>query len=309
MNEREALVILNNIAGIGPQKMRVLISAFGSGVEVLQATKESIRALPRFGEKLAEAVAGWQNNILWQKDLELIEQYGVKIVLSTDEDYPKHLRAISDHPLLLYVLGSLKGEEPSIAIVGTRTASDYGKEQAKRFGRELAGQGVVVVSGLARGIDTAAHVGALEAGRTVAVIGSGLARLYPAENSALAEAISKKGAVVSEFAMMVPPDRQNFPRRNRIVSGMTQATCVIEAPVKSGAMITASKALEYKRDLFALPGLVDSENYRGNHQLIKTGQACLIENPDECIYKISKSPYHEIKSSVNEFRQVFPGRI
>jgi DNA processing protein len=177
----------------------------------------------------------------------------------------------------------LKEDQRCLAIVGTRQASVYGQEMAHRLSRELAQAGFTIVSGLARGIDTAAHRGALEKGRTLAVLGSGLACIYPTENIALAGAIRQQGALISEFAMATPPDRQNFPQRNRIVSGMTLGTILIEAPQQSGAMLTVERALNQGRPVFALPGRVDQDSFRGNHALIKERKAELIENVEDIL--------------------------
>jgi len=176
-------------------------------------------------------------------------------------------------------------DQNGIAVIGTRQATLYGLEMAKKIAEDLAAVGFTVISGLARGIDTAAHAGALHArkGRTIAVIGSGLTNVYPRENIELSEAVANQGALISEFPMETPPDRQNFPQRNRIVSGMTMATVLIEAPLQSGAMITVEKALMQKRQVFALPGRADHENFRGNHQLLKQGKAHLVENADDII--------------------------
>lgn len=283
LSEIEALAILAAISGIGAVRMRFLIQHFGSASNALQAPGEEIKKLSGF-ERIAPNWNRWQVDLTWQKDLDLAAKYGVTLLPYTSPHYPKRLLELSDHPLLLYVQGELKPQDQrSIAIVGTRNASIYGNEMAESIARDLAGAGFTIVSGLARGVDTAAHCGALERGRTLAVIGSGLADIYPRENIALGGNISRQGALISEFPMLAPPDRQNFPQRNRIVSGMTMATLLIEAPVKSGAMITMDRAMTQKRKLFALPGRADVENFRGNHLLIKNGDAQLIENAQDVI--------------------------
>jgi DNA processing protein len=198
------------------------------------------------------------------------------------------LLQISDHPILLYVKGKLICHDPkTIAIVGTRQATIYGLEMGEKFSRDLACRGFVVISGLARGVDTAAHQGALQSGNTYAVIGSGLANVYPRENIQLSEKIAEKGALISEFSMTTPPDRSNFPRRNRIVSALALGTILIEAPLKSGAMLTMNIGENQGKKLFCLPGRVDHENFQGNHMLIKSGRAQLIENADDVIKSFS----------------------
>jgi len=278
LNELEALVILASIPHLGSIKIRLLLHYFGSAIEALAASVEEIARLPGFGPKISSQWIKCRQNTSWKENLNLAEHMGVDIIPFTSPRYPKHLLEISDHPVLLYMKGTLeKKDQRSIAIVGTRQASIYGLEMAEKFGYELTRCGFTVVSGLARGVDTAAHKGALQGGRTLAVIGSGLADIYPQENERLAQEIAQKGALISEFPMATPPDRQNFPQRNRIVSGMTMGTLLIEAPRKSGAMITMEKGLAQNRKLFALPGRADSEYFKGNHYLIKNGHAQLVE--------------------------------
>ena len=278
MQENQAFAVLNSIPYLGAIKIRHLIGCFGSALDSLQQTPEEIQKISGF-ERVLPYWSKWRTNTDWQNDLALVEKTGTQIIPFTSPLFPKSLLNISDHPALLYVQGELKPQDQlSIAIVGTRNASIYGNEMAHQIARDLAHNGFTVISGLARGVDTAAHQGALETGRTIAVIGSGLSNVYPPENRSLGQSISQNGALISEFAMSTPPDRQNFPQRNRVVSGMTLATLLIEAPVKSGAMITMDRAHTQKRKLFALPGRADSENFRGNHHLIKNGRAYLIEN-------------------------------
>lgn len=283
MTELQAFAILCSLPGLGAAKMRLLLQQFGSALQALHTPAKDIQLLPGF-ERIAAHWRSWEKDPAWQTDLSLAAQQGIELVPFTSPKFPKSLLAIPDHPALLYVQGELLPQDHRcIAIVGTRHASIYGNEWAETISRDLAAQGFTIVSGLARGIDTAAHQGALSTGRTIAVIGSGLANIYPPENHALAQIISQKGALVSEFTMRTPPDKQNFPQRNRIVSGMTLATVLIEAPKKSGAMITAERAFLYQRKVFALPGRVDQENFQGNHLLIKDGKAQLIENAQDIL--------------------------
>lgn len=283
MNENEALVALAHIPHLGSIKIRLLLQRFGSAVAALDAEPDEVADLPGFGAKMKTIWKSARTSTAWQSDLALAARLGVEVVPFTSPRYPKRLLEIADHPILLYIKGELKGvDQQGIAVVGTRQPTVYGLEMAEKFAKDFARQGVTVVSGLARGIDTAAHRGVLsEGGRTVAVIGSGLADIYPQENRALSEKIATQGALISEFPMATPPDRQNFPQRNRIVSGMTIGTLLIEAPDKSGAMITMEKGAAQGRPLFAIPGRADSDHFRGNHLLIKRGQARLVENvPD-----------------------------
>lgn len=279
MTELEALVILGSIPFVGSIKARQLIYTYGSALASLEIESAEIQELPGFGPKVASSWGNWKKDRRWRKNCDLVESKKINLIPYTDPRYPKKLLEISDHPLLLYVQGDLKPmDQKGLAVIGTRQASIYGMELAEQIAGDLASREYTVISGLARGIDTAAHKGALSQGRTLAVIGSGLAEIYPRENIALAEEIAQKGAVISEFPMETPPDRQNFPQRNRIVSGLSMGVLLVEAPLKSGAMITMEKAKDQQRQLFALPGRVDNPNYAGNHLLIKTGQAHLVEN-------------------------------
>lgn len=279
MNELEALVALTSIPYLGPVKMKVMLETFGSALECLNADPKLIEEMRGFGTKIAAGFKTWGHDKSWQDNLTLVKKYGVRIISYKSPEYPKDLLKLNDFPILLYVLGDLNAQDNmSLAVIGTRQASIYGLEAASKISEDLAAQGFTIVSGLARGIDTAAHHAALKKGRTIAVIGSGLADIYPKENLRLVELIAKNGAVISEFPMMTPPERQNFPRRNRIVSGMTKGSILIEAPIKSGAMITMEMALSQNKKLFAIPGRIDNENFQGNHLLIKRRHAELVEN-------------------------------
>ncbi len=289
MNEIDALIILTSTPGLGPIKTKLLIQLFGSATNALNATVADVKVCQNLHSDTLDAWGWWKKDTSWKKNIELVNEQKVILIPYTSSSYPKKLLEIIDYPLLLYVKGNLESiNMQGIAVVGTRIPTLYGKEMGEKLSQELASKGVNVVSGLARGIDTAAHQGALRSGRTIAVIGSGLANLYPKENSSLAEKIMETGAVISEFPMMTPPDRQNFPQRNRIVSGMTMGTLLIEAPEKSGAMITMDRALQQKRKLFALPGRADNQNYKGNHLLIKEGKAALIETVDDILQSFDK---------------------
>lgn len=288
ISELEALIILTRVPQLGSIKIRLLIEHFGSALNALSASPADIACLPDFGPRIANSWGSWKSNQEWRLDIEMADKYNVDVIPYTSSKYPKRLLEIHDHPILLYIQGQLlPSDQRSIAIVGTRNASIYGREMAEKFARDLSSAGFTIISGLARGIDTHAHAGALKTGRTIAVIGSGLANIYPQENKQLAQEIIKNGALISEFPMTTPPDRQNFPQRNRIVSGMTLATLLIEAPMKSGAMITVEKAISQKRTIFALPGRVDTEDFRGNHFLIRNGMAKLVENAQDVIDSFS----------------------
>lgn len=283
MNELEAFAILASMPGLGASKIRQLVDRFGCAVAAVDAPAAAIASISGC-EKAAAHWNRWQRDHAWKKDLDLAAKLGARLIPFTSPAFPKALRNIADHPALLYVRGDLRPQDQqSIAVVGTRAPTIYGHEMAEHIAQQLAAAGFTVVSGLARGVDTAAHRGALRAGRTLAIIGSGLANIYPAENRGLADEIAHTGALISEFPMDTPPDRQNFPQRNRIVSGLTLGTLLIEAPTKSGAMITMERAWSQERKLFALPGRADSDSFRGNHLLIKQGKAALIESAADII--------------------------
>jgi len=218
----------------------------------------------------------------------LIKKENVKVITIKDEEYPANLKEIYSPPAALYVKGELKKEDKlSIAIVGSRHYSNYGRDTAQRLAGELAQLGITVVSGMARGIDTFAHNGALDSkGRTIAVLGSGLSNIYPPENKALVYKIAERGAVISEFPMATPPLAGNFPRRNRIISGLSLGTVVVEAAEKSGALITARCAYEQGREVFSVPGEVGRNNAFGTNQLIKDG-AKLVETANDIIEELS----------------------
>lgn len=211
----------------------------------------------------------------------------IRALRLTDEGYPTNLKYIYDPPPALYIKGNIIPQDNiAIAIVGSRQASYYGLKNAQELAFELAAKGITIISGLARGVDSAAHRGALKAGgRTIAVLGSGLNMIYPVENKGLAEEISQNGAVISEFSQDTPPHRQNFPRRNRIISGLSLGVLVVEAAKRSGALITVGFALEQGREVFALPGKIDSFTSQGTHDLIKQG-AKLVESTEDIIEEL-----------------------
>ncbi|NGX57161.1 MAG: hypothetical protein K940chlam3_00044 [Chlamydiae bacterium] len=282
MNELNALITLNSMPLLGSVKIQLLLQVFGSAVDALNASPEDLRKLPGFGSKI---ISQWNPEEATQTaelDQNLAHRFDAQIIPFTDKRYPKRLLNIPDFPILLYVKGDMTpSDHQSIAIIGTRSATHYGLEMAHKFGLELAHQGFTIISGLARGIDTAAHEGARKKGRTIAVLGSGLCNIYPSENKNLASVIAENGAVISEFPMNTPPDRQRFPQRNRIVSGMSSGILLIEAPVKSGAMITMRMGLAQGRNLYALSGRADIPNFEGNHTLIKSQQAKFVSKPED----------------------------
>ena len=285
MTSREAYIALNMVDGIGPIRVRALLERFRQPQAILSATRAELMQVDGVGDEVARSITNWRETVDLDGELQRIEKAGVQVVTREDAEYPRNLREVYDPPIILYVKGALSERDAlSIAIVGSRRTTLYGQEMARKLAYQLARVGVTVVSGLARGIDTAAHKGALQAkGRTVAVIGCGIDTVYPAENEKLAnEIVEKGGAVVTEFPFGVKPDRQNFPMRNRIVSGWSLGVVVVEANLTSGALITASQAAEQGRQVFAVPGRADSILSRGTNKLIKDG-AKLTEDAEDIL--------------------------
>ncbi len=285
MTSREAYIALNMVDGVGPIRVRALRDRFGEAQAILNASKTELMQVEGVGEEVARSITSWQEEVDLDAELQRIEKSGVHVVCRDDAEYPKHLQEIYDPPLVLYVKGILTERDAlAIAVVGSRRTTLYGQDMARKLSFQLARVGVTVVSGLARGIDTAAHNGALQAkGRTVAVIGCGIDIVYPAENKKLAdEIVEKGGAVVTEFPFGVQPDRQNFPMRNRIISGWSLGVVVVEANLKSGALITANQAGEQGRQVFAVPGRADSILSKGANKLIKDG-AKLTEDVEDIL--------------------------
>ncbi len=285
MTSREAYIALNMVDGVGPVRVRALRDRFGEPQAILEASKAELMQVEGVGEEVARSINGWREKVDLDAELQRIEKAGVHVVTRDDPEYLKNLREIYDPPLVLYVKGILTERDAlAIAVVGSRRTTLYGQDMARKLAYQLAEVGVTVVSGLARGIDTAAHNGALQAkGRTIAVIGCGIDVMYPAENQKLAdEIVEKGGAVVTEFPFGVQPDRQNFPMRNRIISGASLGVVVVEANLKSGALITANQAGEQGRQVFAVPGRADSILSKGAHKLIKDG-AKLTEDVEDIL--------------------------
>ncbi|NOX97902.1 MAG: DNA-protecting protein DprA [Nitrospirae bacterium] len=273
---------LNAIPGLGARRAKLLLKHFGSPQAILAAPSSKLRGIPGIGPELTKRIINWKTYLDLDKEFCLLEKHQVKVIVVDDSSYPKNLINIFDPPLILYIKGELLPRDwISVAIVGSRRSSFYGRRTAEKLGRELAARGLTVVSGLARGVDSAAHKGALSgAGRTIAVLGSGLDVVYPPENKELMEEISRKGAVVSEFPMSTFPERGNFPRRNRIISGLSLGVVVVEAAQRSGALITVDCALEQGREVFALPGKVDSLTSRGTNILIQQGAKLVTTSED-----------------------------
>lgn len=271
MTYTEACIAINMIPRMGPVRLRKLLGVFETPQRILEARSGDL--LDFAGRDLAEAISSWEKTVDLEGELKRIAAFGAKVLTAESPVYPRLLREIHNPPIVLYAWGEVTDRDRhAISIVGSRQTSQYGLECAKKFSYQLAYAGYTVVSGLARGIDTAAHQGALAAkGRTIAVLGSGLNRLYPEENRALAEKIAASGAVVTEFPMETQPDQQSFPQRNRIVSGWASGLLVVEAGAHSGALITANQAAEQGRTVFAVPGPINRPTCAGTNRLIQEG--------------------------------------
>ncbi|MBN1124732.1 MAG: DNA-processing protein DprA [Sedimentisphaerales bacterium] len=268
--------------GVGPTLFHRLISHLGSVEDVLQASIQQLTRVEGIGDKTAQRIHATRDDFDVNAELAMAEKHGVWIIHCKDGRYPAPLRAIYDPPPVLYVKGTLaRSDSLSVAIVGSRRCTTYGQEQASRFGHILASAGFTIVSGMARGIDTAAHHGALAAGgRTIAVQGCGLTRIFPPENEELFCRIATSGACISELPLAYEPLSENFPGRNRIIAGLSMAVLVVEASAKSGALLTARAALDSDRDVMAVPGKIDSPFSQGSHRLIKDG-ARLVDSIDD----------------------------
>ena len=289
MTDREAYIILNLIPGIGSVRVKELISVFSSPVQLLEAPAKALKEINGIGKNIIESITSWKTITNLQRELELADKGGVKIITLADAEYPTSLKEIYDPPLCLYIRGSLnKNPEKNIGIVGSRRTTRYGKEVASHLAKAAVNAGWIVVSGLAYGIDAISHQAVVdEHGKTIAVLGGGLARIHPQDHIPLAKNILKNnGAVISEFPMEFKPTRWSFPMRNRIISGLSQGIIVVEAGLKSGSLITAQRALEQGRSVFAVPGEINNPQAKGTNQLIKNG-AKLTESFDDVLEEFS----------------------
>lgn len=277
---------LSLISGVGPRIRRLLLERFGSPEAVLAASPSELREVQGVGPKLLEKILA-ADEIDVDDEIAVCRQHGIAILTESSPDYPRTLQEIHDPPGVLFVRGQLKPQDGlAIALVGTRHATQYGLRQAERLAGSLARSGLTIVSGLARGIDAAAHRGALAAGgRTVAVLASGVLSIYPPEHEELADQVAAQGAVVSEAPPRAGPRSGTFPQRNRIISGLSLGVIVVEAGDRSGALITARHAMEQGRDVFAVPGRVEDRTARGCHRLIRDG-AKLIESADDVLEEL-----------------------
>jgi DNA processing protein len=287
MDHTEAWVALDLVPGIGHVRVAKLLEIFGGPEALLSASSGRIKETGVLNTAQVGMLTKGPDPDAVKKAMHALETCGARAVGLTDPGYPGLLKAIEDPPPALYVRGSLDDIEPAVAMVGTRSPSHYGRETAQGMARSLSAMGITVVSGLARGIDTAAHTGTLLGGTsTVAVLGTGIDVAYPPENRALADRIALQGAVVTEYPPGTPPDPGNFPRRNRIISGLSSGVVVVEAAMRSGALITARFAGEQGRILMAVPGLATNARSLGPHHLIRQG-AVLVRDADDVVAELA----------------------
>lgn len=293
---QRASLRLAMLPGLGPRTLTSLLDHFGSSTQTLAASSSELAVVPGVGPKMIHTIRTADHFVDVDTVLQWCGENGAEIIVRGSDQYPERLEDLVDPPSLLFAQGAFDvRDEIAVGVVGTRHATSYGLRQAEHFGYALANAGVTVVSGLARGVDTAAHRGALNGGgRTIAVLGGGLGQIYPSENAGLAREIAMSGVVTSEYGPMAKPRGGMFPQRNRIISGLSLAILVIEAPDRSGALITARLASEQGREALALPGPVTSRASRGCHQLIRDG-ATLVQNVDDVIESLG--PLRESVSS------------
>jgi DNA processing protein len=285
MEQYRYWLALKKVPGIGNVLCKRLVETFGGPEAVFRADLEALATVEGISEETARSLLAFSAFSEIDVEFERVSRAGARLLCLHDPEYPKHLTEIYDPPPLLYVKGKLT-DAPCVAIVGSRTTTPYGRAVAEQMARGLAGQGITVVSGFARGIDGVAHRAALAAGgETVAVLGCGVDRIYPPEHRALHEQIVAHGAMLSEFPMGTPPEPHHFPQRNRILSGLSLGCVVVEAPEASGSMITARHAVEQGREVFAVPGPITSPSSAGPHRLIRDG-ATLVRNVSDIFAEI-----------------------
>ncbi len=294
---------LKSVPGIGNLLLKRLIDRFDSPARVFKATSQELSQVDGMSPRLIQSIRRHQLPDPDRRDFDLATEKGYGIVTLTDSAYPPLLREIPDPPPFLFVRGSLKDSPKPLAVVGSRNATRYGISTTRKLCADLASLGFTIVSGMAKGIDTAAHEGALMgAGRTLAVLGSGLENIYPAENRKLADRIAENGAVLSEFSPLAGPDAHHFPVRNRVISGIAYGTVIVEATLRSGSLITARLAAEQGRDVFAVPGSIQSFKSTGTHALIKQG-AKLVEHAQDIVAEL---PYLKIPAAAPAQRPAGP---
>ncbi len=304
MNDLEILVSLNASERVGCVLLRRLLDRFGSLAGIERASEGALAEVDGVGHSAAGDLRRVITERIGVRELEDAKKCGVRLIAYDDPETPPGFRVLYDAPLVLYVRGTLLPEDAAaVSIVGTREATPYGLAAAERLSRDLADAGMTVVSGLARGIDTAAHRGALRAGRTIAVLGSGVMRVYPEDNAALASRIAARGCLLSEFPLRAEPNAVHFPRRNRLIAALGLGTVVVESGESSGALITADWAVEQGKEVFAVPGPIGNPASVGCHNLIKQGAklaACADDILEEIGFARTSTPLSPVEDRVLE---------
>ncbi|MFI5162425.1 MAG: DNA-processing protein DprA [Sphingobacteriales bacterium] len=279
---------LSFVKNIGPASAKILLAHFGGAEEIFKVTKAKLLKVPGINEKRADMLDFTEVLHRAEAELEFMERNGIRGIFYTEDDYPKRLRSCQDGPILLYAKGNISLNEPHVvSIVGTRNATDYGKMLCRQLVEELQQYNALVVSGLAHGIDVTAHKESIKQDlQTIGVLGHGLDRIYPFQNRGTAEKMQENGGLLTEFPSGTLPDRENFPQRNRIVAGLADATIVVEASIKGGALITAEIANSYNRDVFTFPGRVDDVFSEGCNFLVRNNKAALLTCPADLAYSL-----------------------
>lgn len=288
LTKTQALLALNGLPRLGPVTLKRLLDEFRDDpIAILNASRSALLRVERVGEETADIIRNWEKHFNLAKEEAKLAKAGASFVALTDPEYPKPLKKIYDPPLGLYMIGPLRPTPKSIAIVGSRRTTLYGQGVARRLAQDLCRLGFCVVSGLARGIDTEAHQGAVDAkGDTAAVLGCGVDIVYPPENIELYKRIGETGVLISELPFGARASKTTFPMRNRLIAGMSAATIVVESDAGGGSMITARFAMEQNRPLFAVPGRIDQPSSAGCHQLIRDG-AVLLTSIDDLINELA----------------------
>jgi DNA processing protein len=291
---------LTSVKDIGPVIAKRLLSALRSPKSIFESGADNLKGVGGISESKIKGIYEFDSWDAVEKEIEAVKKHNIRIIRYTDKEYPESLRHIDDSPVILYAKGNFtKKDKYAIAIVGSRNMTLYGRKITETIASELASYGLTIVSGMARGIDTVSHKGALDAGgRSIAVLGSGLDNPYPPENKGLFEELASAGCVISEFPIGTPPNRENFPQRNRLISALSLGVLVVEATANSGSLITANYALEQGKDVFAIPGNITSRNSEGTNTLIQKG-AKLVQNVDDILEEIAPQLKGLVGSSKN----------
>ncbi len=307
MSDLKYWIALNLLPDIGPVLSRRLISAFGGPENIFKMDLYELTRVEDIGEERARRIVGFKEWDKVNREIEGLMKDNIKLITIKDRQYPDGLRQLADAPIVLYIKGEIEeSDKYAVAMIGSRAPTYYGSQVAERMSYELALKGLTIVSGMARGIDTASHRGALKAkGRTIAVLGSGIDIPYPRENRRLMEEIVSSGAVISEFPLGTMPEKGNFPRRNRLISALSFGVVVVEATIDSGSLITVGYALEQGKEVFAVPGNITSKKSRGTNDLIKKG-AKLVESADEVIEELRSQLIGVIKENRLDTKKSLP---